>query len=167
MTNLTTKWGKHTVILTWVPAKELRDSLHVTSTHGFCFHEGQAVLVNLDSRGWDIPGGHMEAGETPEECFAREAMEEASIAGDAEMLGYILVDNRQDPHFVPGKYPEIGCQVFYRMNVTDYLPFEGVFEASERRLVDPAQIAEHHDGWNVIMDAILAEALKEDDESRN
>lgn len=160
MTTLTTKWGKHTVTLTWVPATELTDNFHVTSTHGFCFHEGKVVLVNLDTRGWDIPGGHMEAGETPEECFAREAMEEATITGNAQMIGYILVDNRKDPHFIPGKYPEVGRQVYYRMDVEEYLPFQGVFEASERKLVEVSEVPAHHDGWNEIMDAIFAEAVK-------
>lgn len=159
MTTLQTTWGSHPVTLTWVPSSEAPAEYTVTSTHGFCFHEDKVTMVNLESRGWDIPGGHMEHGETPEECFAREAMEEACIAGKATMLGYILVDNRNDPAHDSSKYPDVGCQVYYRMDVDTVLPFNQEFEASERAFFPAHQVPEKHDGWNIINQAILDEAV--------
>jgi 8-oxo-dGTP diphosphatase len=42
--------------------------------------EGKIVAVNLFSRGYDLPGGHVDEGEkSPEETLRREVMEEASM----------------------------------------------------------------------------------------
>lgn len=46
-------------------------------------------MTNLRQRGWDIPGGHLEPGETPEAAMRREVMEEAgAVLGDVQLLGY-------------------------------------------------------------------------------
>lgn len=160
MTTLQTTWGSHPVTLTWVPASEAPSDYTVTSTHGICFSEGRIAMVNLFlSRGWDFPGGHVEAGETPEECFAREAMEEACISGKNTVLGYILVDNRNDPEHDSSKYPDVGCQVYYRMDVEEVLPFIQDFESSERAFFSASEVPTKHDGWNIINQAILDDAV--------
>lgn len=48
--------------------------------------EPEVLLLLRDDRDdipypncWDIPGGHVEQGETPEECIAREMMEEIGV----------------------------------------------------------------------------------------
>lgn len=155
MTTLKTTWGTHPVTLTWVPSSTAPEGYTVTSTHGFCFHDDEVVMVNLESRGWDFPGGHMEDGETPEECFAREAMEEACIAGKATMIGYILVDNREDPTYDPSKYPAIGCQIYYRLDVSEMFPFVQDFESSERAMFSVSEVPSQHGSWNVINQEIL------------
>jgi 8-oxo-dGTP pyrophosphatase MutT (NUDIX family) len=160
MTQLKTHWGKHAVTLEWVKSQTLPEDMVISSAHGFCFYENGIFLVNIDTRGWDLPGGHMEPGETPEECFAREAMEEASISGPAKLIGYTLVDNREDLYRIPGKYPDIGVQAFYRMDVEKVLTFDNQFESSERILSYPEEVPEYHAGWNVIFDEILDAALE-------
>ena len=160
MTTLETTWGTHPVTLTWIPASVAPVDYMVTSTHGFCFLDGKVILVDLDTRGWDVPGGHMEEGETPEQCFVREAMEEACIEGNVSMLGYVLVDNRNDPGFDPSKYPAVGCQIFYRMDVHTMHPFIQEFEASERAAFIPSQVSAQHENWNSIFQVILDESLK-------
>src|SRR4051812_21424039 len=48
----------------------------ITSALALAF-QGQSILMtNLNARGWDIPGGHLEPGESPEEALHREVMEE-------------------------------------------------------------------------------------------
>ena len=80
MTSTYVDWGGHKLKLTWesglLPEREL-----ITSVHGFCFKDGKLLMVDLDDRGWDFPGGHIEVGETAEVCFKREAMEEGYVNG--------------------------------------------------------------------------------------
>jgi 8-oxo-dGTP pyrophosphatase MutT (NUDIX family) len=157
MTTIKTTWGTHPVALTFIPATVAPEGYKVSSTHGFCFLNDEVVMVNLDSRGWDVPGGHMEAGETPEECFAREAMEEACISGPATMIGYVLVDNTEDPAFDPAtsKYPAIGCQIYYRMDVEAVHKFVQDFESSERALFPVSSVPLQHGNWNAVNQEIL------------
>jgi 8-oxo-dGTP diphosphatase len=159
MTTLQTRWGKQLVSLTWIESDTLPADYSITSTHGVCFSDDKVVLVNLDSRGWDFPGGHMEDGETPEECFAREAMEEACIEGRVKMIGYILVDNTVDPDFVPSKYPPVGCQMYYRMDIEKVLPFSAEFESSERGFFAVSDVPNQHPRWHAVNQSILDAAV--------
>lgn len=43
----------------------------------FSFFHGHLLWVQHPSRGWEVPGGKIEPGETPEEAVLREAYEEA------------------------------------------------------------------------------------------
>ncbi len=42
---------------------------------------GQVVFVEHPERGWEIPGGHLEEDETPEEALHREVLEETGLTG--------------------------------------------------------------------------------------
>ena len=57
------------------------------SVKGVLLVEGKVVLVRNDRNEWELPGGRLEIGETPEEALAREFEEELSIA--VEPLGII------------------------------------------------------------------------------
>jgi len=54
-------------------------------------------MVNLNHRGWDFPGGHIEEYETLEDCFKREAYEEGYVKGSCFHLGHIVVDHNENP----------------------------------------------------------------------
>ncbi|WP_449444423.1 hypothetical protein [Ureibacillus acetophenoni] len=50
--------------LTWMPRLELTESLIVTSVHAVCIKDGKVLLVQIKDRGFNYPGGHVEAGES-------------------------------------------------------------------------------------------------------
>ncbi|MBM0066657.1 NUDIX hydrolase [Alkalicoccobacillus gibsonii] len=138
-----------------LPQKDL-----ITSVHGFCFQGDDMLLVNLQDRGWDFPGGHVDEGETPEQCFHREVFEEAAVRGNAEYLGSIVVDHTENVLWKDtSPYPKIGYQVFYKMNITEVHPFHLNEESSERRLINPHEISSYYKNWHSVYQAILDRAL--------
>jgi len=42
---------------------------------------GKVLFVEHPQRGWEIPGGHIEPGESPDEAMLRELHEETGLAG--------------------------------------------------------------------------------------
>jgi len=49
------------------------------------------LLANIPGRGWTVPSGHIEMGETPEVAAHRETWEEVGgILKDLKLLGYYL-----------------------------------------------------------------------------
>lgn len=79
------------------------------SVKGVLLIEGKAVLVRNDRVEWELPGGRIEIGETPEETLEREFEEELAV--EVEALG--IIDSYLFEVF-PGKHVFIvtyGCRL--------------------------------------------------------
>ena len=72
------------------------------------------------------------------------------------MLGYIIVDHHDNPMWNESSpYPKVGFQVFYKMNITKLLPFEGRYESTQRIFINPKDISNYYPKWNIIYQEIM------------
>jgi len=154
-------WGSSRVKLSWKRKMNLPELHLLSSAHGFCVYEGELLMVYLNERGWDFPGGHLESGESPETCFKREAMEEAYIEGKCTYLGCLEVDHHDNPAWNESStYPKVGYQVFYKMDIHTFHPFIINGESSQRTLIHPIEVADYYQDWQHIYQEILDDALQ-------
>ena len=134
-------WGGNNVKLTWLPQMKLTESLIVTSVHAVCFKDGKVLLAQIKNRGFNYPGGHVEIGEKLEEAILRETYEEGYVKGTIKYIGSIEVSHKENLSFdSSGKYPLIAYQAFFRMDVTECLPFLREHESSARIWAEPSEI---------------------------
>lgn len=158
-------WNGHYIRLTWLPSESPPRGGKVSSVHGVCFDSGKVLLVNVSGRGYNYPGGHVEEGETPEQAFQREALEEGYVIGNSEFIGMIEVNHEENPIYEPnGKYPIVGYQLFYRMNITECLPFLRENESISRIWVEPSElpyvINDHELSYLVLDEALKSQTVR-------
>lgn len=102
-----------TVLSAHLPPDEL-----IATAFVLAFAGDRLLQAQLVQRGWDLPGGHVEAGETPEEAARREVYEETGARlGPLHLLGYqrLRLFGPRPPshrHAYPASY-----QVFYRAHI--------------------------------------------------
>jgi len=104
----------------------------------FAFQGERMLFTRLVNRGWDIPGGHIEPGESPAQAAVRETLEEAAVL--VEPVRLIGVQELEVFGELPrdGWSRQLGAQVFYLCRVVELRPFTSTDEAHERGFFDPA-----------------------------
>ncbi len=107
------------------------------------FDRERLLQTHLAARGWDIVGGHIEPGESPEEAARREAYEEAGARlKELHVLGYQrlrLLGPR--PASYGYSYPD-SYQVFYWAQIEALDEFIPTEEARARALFAPDEARE-------------------------
>lgn len=105
-------WPNLGCTVTFVPAEHIEGHTPVAAL--MYVVEGESVLLVENSRGWEIPGGHVKENEQPLAAAQRELYEEAGVrVGRATMIGYLdMQPTGQQPE--NGKsYPASSCILVY------------------------------------------------------
>lgn len=121
------------VLSSQLPPREM-----ISTALVLAFDKDRLLQTNLVARGWDIVGGHIEPGESPEEAARREAYEEAGARlKELHVLGYQrlrLLGPR--PASYRYSYPD-SYQAFYWAQIEALDEFIPTAEAQERALFAP------------------------------
>ncbi|MDX1933561.1 MAG: NUDIX domain-containing protein [Capsulimonadales bacterium] len=120
----------------------------------FPFYGDRVVLADIVTRGWCIPSGHIESGETAEAAVRREAMEEAgAILGEVRYIGYFILTEttsggvRHAPTFIATV-----------QGLTE-VPVE--HESRGRQLANAEDIAALYFSWDDLLAAVFMYAWRE------
>jgi 8-oxo-dGTP diphosphatase len=109
----------------------------VTSVHCFCFHKSKVLFVHSRQRGWDLPGGHINKGESVTDALAREVSEEANVQIDGirNVAAFMVKNNGPAP--ANKKYPfPISFLTFHTAKIARIDPFCPNLETDGRELFD-------------------------------
>jgi 8-oxo-dGTP diphosphatase len=121
------------VLSSQLPPREM-----ISTALVLAFDKDRLLQTHLVARGWDIVGGHIEPGESPEETARREAHEEAGARlKELHLLGYQrlrLFGPRPDSYRY--SYPD-SYQIFYWAQIEALDEFVPTEEARERALFAP------------------------------
>lgn len=152
-------WGEdRSTKVQFQPADVLPDDELVSACFVFAEMDG-FVAMSKPKRGWGLPGGHREAGETAEACLQREAMEEAGVELDElRLIGYWATSKLFESEH-NRQYPSKAYQLLYIGKVVKVHNFTPQHEVSERAFVPLHQVGEwHHDNetFRDIADFIFA-----------
>lgn len=151
----TTTWGTDSIVS--FEATDVLPPPELTSiAGGFVFHGDSVVLANIPGRGWEIIGGRIDLGETPEETFRRETMRQIGVSlSHIQMIGIIRIEHLgPEPPNCPYPFP-IGYGVQYIGIVDALLPFNGSEESLGRSLISSEGFKEHYYDWNEYFEAVF------------
>lgn len=130
------------------PATTLPD-FPPTAVKVYVFQDDELLLTHIVTRGWDLPGGHIEQNETPEQAVMRELHEETGARiKSLKLIGYLKITNEKINERNK-KYPVVSCILVYKGHgLTRDRSHSFQLEASECKFVPFDQLPQVHHGWN-------------------
>ena len=123
-----------------IRTKTLPELSLITSVHIFLFEGDNLLMITHQTRNEDVPGGHIEPGESIEGALARELYEEsAATAKNARLFAVLRITVPQPP---PGyRYPSPASYLCCYIGEVDRLdPFLPKFETTARHLLSPEKV---------------------------
>ena len=123
----------HTILSNNLPPTD-----RITAAFVFAFDGDQLLMTHLKDRGWDLPGGHIESNETPEQTARREVFEETGARLNQLTCfahTHLHIDAPK-PNNYTYPYPD-SYMVFYWAHIDTLEPFTKTSEADNRQTFDP------------------------------
>jgi len=111
------------------------------SAFGLVFEGENFLMAHILRRGWDIPGGMIDYGETSAEAAVREVWEEAYA--HVEIIELIGIQELEVfcPRPLGYRWPyPISVQVYYLCRLIDLAPFKMNMESYERKFFTPDEV---------------------------
>ncbi len=135
-----------------------------TAALGLIFDKNKLLMTRLVKRGWDIPGGHIEQGETPEETVRREIYEETAVkVKNLNLFAYEkFILHGEEPQNYKYPYP-VSYQLFYLGFVDVVDPFSPDKEALARDFFSPKETknTEWGNRGSILYDAALSHVMEQ------
>lgn len=99
-------WNGREINTSWTSGTDLPRTQQIRQVSGVCLTEdGKLVLVSETGENWNLPGGHPESGEAPEETLSRELLEEACAEMlTCRLLGWQRVDDPRELAYLQLRY---------------------------------------------------------------
>jgi len=121
-----------------VLSKTLPPTGRITAAFVFAFEGDRLLMTHLKSRGWDLPGGHIEPNETPEQTARREVFEETGARlNQLTCFAHIHMHiDAPKPNDYTYPYPD-SYMVFYWAHIDTLESFTETNEADDRQIFDP------------------------------
>lgn len=112
----------------------------------FCWNGDRVLLCHICDRGWCIPSGRVEPGETSCQAARREALEEAgAILGDPQYIGAYRISERE----------EVRWADVYVAQVKDLTDIGMPEESSGRKFVTMDELPEIYHLWTDLTEQLF------------
>lgn len=118
--------------------------------------DGHIVAVNVTGRGVDIPGGHVDPGETPIQAMHRELFEEARITVDTPILIDTVLFTSDDEKLGLTEKPYM---LMYAANVLKVETFTPNDEIEERLFLSPEAVPDVYFADSIYAAHVVQKAL--------
>ena len=136
--------GQNNIVEVYL-SDELPDLVLCTASYAFVFKDGALLQTELREgerpvRRLDIPGGHIDQGETPDQTAVRETYEETGVhVKSPKLIGYIKITTHT-PKLENSRYPyPTGYMLYYLCEIEKEEEFNGNKDAHGRVWLQPTE----------------------------
>lgn len=113
-------------------------------------YDSKILVSNIAERGWCIPSGKIEQGESPENAAVRESVEEGFVKlSSAQYLGYYKLNSAEEVRFAP----------LFLAQIREVLEPEFNSEVLGRRFVSLEELPAVYYTWNTLFEQVFEFAL--------
>lgn len=121
--------------------------------YGVCFYGDKLLISRGDFGKWNIVGGHIEKGETPEEALVREIIEESNMRVLKQVpIGYQELFNQDGT-------TDFQLRSFCLVESIGKFEKDPAGSVTEIKLIDPRDYKKYFD-WGIIGDRIIERATE-------